>query len=297
MADDDDFTTIDEDGLNTYGGMTPNTNRNWDVTLNSQGPVSNVQWGMWIDWNADGVFDEFKNGSANTASPVVVPVSITSPASMAPNYLVRLGVKTGTAFTSDDFSYPISNGEWEDYISPGAPLPVTLLSFQASKSNNTSVLEWETSMEENNDHFAIEKSGDGQNFNEIGRQAPSVTKQYVFTDYQPLQGINYYRLKMVDKDGSSTYSVIRLVDFRGVKNNVSIVPNPAYGAARLVFAKAPAGSVRITITNNLGQPVQSFTTSGISQTQVLNLAGLAQGVYHVSVKGKDIDEQMKLIVQ
>jgi hypothetical protein len=73
-------------------------------------------------------------------------------------------------------------------------------------------LEWVTKSERNNDYFSIERSEDGKIFETIKQinGAGNSTKKlhYDFTDYSPLRGTNYYRLKQTDYDGKSEYSKI-----------------------------------------------------------------------------------------
>lgn len=298
-ADDQDGTD-DEDGLNTNGTISPNTTMNWNITVNSQGPVTGVQWGMWIDWNADGVFDAFYNGSVNTASPVTIPVSVTAAANTVSDYIARIGVKTGTAFTSADYNYPVTNGEWEDYIGPQTTLSVTLVSFTASQANQTVLLKWKTADEKNSDHFVVQRSNNGLNWEQIGRinaaGNSSATIDYSLIDPQPFQGINYYRLKTVDVDGKFKLSEIRRVDFRQEGNGIAIFPNPTRNAAKLVFAKAPQGNVTVQIWNNMGQIIKMYNLTGSRQTYDLNVMDIPQGVYHITVSGEGINEHIKLMI-
>ena len=109
-------------------------------------------------------------------------------------------------------------------------LPVTLVSFDAFRQESRAVLTWATTEETNSDHFEIERSANSKVWHRIGVLASSgestVRKKYHFEDPAPVQGLNYYRLKMVDKDGTYAYSRIQDVDFGGAPG-VSIYPNPA----------------------------------------------------------------------
>lgn len=110
------------------------------------------------------------------------------------------------------------------------PLPVTLLSFTATKSQYTALLSWETSQELNSDRFDIEHSTTGKNWDLIGKVKSTGTSAqkvaYTFIHEAPETGINFYRLKMVDRDGSSVYSTVRNLHFDGNKVTV-LYPNPA----------------------------------------------------------------------
>ncbi|HKL03860.1 MAG TPA: T9SS type A sorting domain-containing protein, partial [Cryomorphaceae bacterium] len=95
-------------------------------------------------------------------------------------------------------------------------LPIQLLSFDARSFDNSQVmLEWVTATETNNDFFTLERSRDGQFFQQIGTVdgAGNSTQElnYSFVDDDPYSGISYYRLKQTDFDGAFTFSNLRAV--------------------------------------------------------------------------------------
>ena len=102
-------------------------------------------------------------------------------------------------------------------------LPVTLLDF-SGKLNGTKVdLNWKTANEMNTDHFTVERSNDGINFIPIGnvkaKGSLSTVTNYDLVDPIPIKGLNYYRLKMVDLDGSFVYSKTIIIR---INNNVEL---------------------------------------------------------------------------
>lgn len=137
----------------------------------------------------------------------------------------------------------------------GNPLPVELLSFDASSSaNNKEVnLRWETASEENNDYFSLEKSMDGREwktFAEVSGAGNSIESlSYSYTDHKPYAGTSYYRLKQTDYDGQYEYSDIETVNRLGLKQGLKIYPNPTSGILNLV----ENSEGRYLITNLLGQ--------------------------------------------
>lgn len=304
LADGDDNNGMsDEDGLNMHGGIaTGNTTATWDLTVNSQGPVNNVQWGIWVDWNADGVFDSFFHNSVNTASPVIVPVTVTSPASIAPNYVVRAGVKTGAAFATDQYNLRIGNGEWEDFIAAPIPLNVTLLSFTATKKTATAaLLEWKTAHEEQSDHFIVERSGDARTWSEAGRVKAAVKSEtelnYSLTDYEPLNGINYYRLRMVNKDGSYKLSSVQQLSFGDNAGMVMIMPNPAHDIATVVFNKPTEETLTMKLIDGFGRVVTTYGIPAGAVRYTLPLETLPRSIYYLDIKGNTILAHLKLVVQ
>jgi hypothetical protein len=118
-------------------------------------------------------------------------------------------------------------------------LPVNLLSFTGQANNGHALLQWRTATETNFSHFELEKSFDGQVYTKLARiSAKGNTSKYNYTD-DFNSGKSYYRLKMVDKDGSVKYSnvvVINAINYA----NVTIAPNPVTGNHQLVMSMAAA---------------------------------------------------------
>lgn len=104
------------------------------------------------------------------------------------------------------------------YFWKPAIIPVELLTFKAKLLNNTVVLDWKTVSERNNRAFGIERSGDGIDFKNIGELAgfgsTNKPQDYLFVDAEPINGINYYRLRQMDFDGKETLSKFVSIVFK-----------------------------------------------------------------------------------
>ncbi|WP_159469788.1 Ig-like domain-containing protein [Dyadobacter sp. 3J3] len=112
------------------------------------------------------------------------------------------------------------------------PLPVTLTVFKVTKEGKVAKLNWETTEETNSDHFEIQHSISGKDWNKIGtvdsHGDSKVKNVYTFTDVNPANGENLYRLKMVDRDATYAYSRIQSIKFDGLNSAaVSVYPNPS----------------------------------------------------------------------
>jgi hypothetical protein len=101
----------------------------------------------------------------------------------------------------------------------------------------------------------------------------------------------------VNIDGSFEWSEVRRVDFGEDGNRVAIFPNPAKNIATLILSKTSQSTVTVKIWNNLGQVIQTYTLTGSRQTYNLNVTGVAQGIYHVTVTGEGINEHIKLMIE
>lgn len=104
-------------------------------------------------------------------------------------------------------------------------LPVKFISFSGSLVSQDQVrLDWKINVDKDHKAFEIERSGDNSNFSVIGTL--NTLPPYSYTDKEPLQGNNYYRIREIGKSGSIIYSHIILVQ---MLNNIAftIFPNPA----------------------------------------------------------------------
>ena len=185
-------------------------------------------------------------------------------------------------------------------------LPVKLTSFTAKGLNSGKVvLNWNTSQEKNSSHFTIEKSLDGKDFSDAGiifsMGDSEQPQQYSFTDElrSSDKGIIYYRLKMVDTDGKSQHSAIRVVRIGEEKANVTILayPNSVSNELRITLPAAwHAKKVTIDIITANGVMVKRFVTSNASQTETINVRALTPGSYMVR-SSTDSDSASQRIIK
>ena len=105
------------------------------------------------------------------------------------------------------------------------PVQVTLTAFTAAEKTGKTLLQWATVTEINSSHFEVERSNDARNYESIGtvnaRRNSNTRIDYQLTDYYPSLGVNYYRLKIADKNGQYEYSKIVSINFRNNDNTGS----------------------------------------------------------------------------
>lgn len=181
------------------------------------------------------------------------------------------------------FSYP-----------SGSTLPVQLSSFAAMLASDKKVnLTWSTASEVNFSHFVVEKSYDGVNFTEGGLVFASGNSNdnlnYSFTDN--LSGANvvvvFYRLRMVDIDGKSKYSEVRVIRMATQNANAAIItafPNPAVNDLRVTIPSSWQGKkVQYEIFGSNGNLIMKQEQQNSSQTETFDVRLLSKGVYVLRV--------------
>lgn len=165
----------------------------------------------------------------------------------------------------------------------GPALPVTLASFKVSKVENQAFLQWTTSVETNTSHFEIQKSLNAKDWTTIGtREAAkesSAVLHYTHWDSQLAAGNIYYRLKMVDQDGTFAYSSIR--NLLG-ENGAELVafPNPV---TEKIFIKTTDSNqiAAVEIRNTAGQLVHQTTQI---DGEGISVGNLVPGTYIIQIR-------------
>ena len=177
-------------------------------------------------------------------------------------------------------------------VSTFAALPVQWLSVSAKKEKEYNLVSWSTTQETGNDYFEIEASGNGRDYLNAGKliagSNSGETRHYSFRHTGNISQVNYYRIRQVDKDGSSSFSpVIKLTMASAEKVPVNIWPNPSYGLLSMKFHSSTKGSASVKLYDVSGRQV--FTKPvvldyGLNRISI-DGSFLAPGVYLVEVPG------------
>ncbi|MFT3910255.1 MAG: T9SS type A sorting domain-containing protein [Ferruginibacter sp.] len=178
------------------------------------------------------------------------------------------------------------------YLSPAAvfnattlgAVPVVLKNFDATIFTTKVKLQWTTTSEINSDHFVIERSSDVIHFSEIATVAStgnnSLETNYSKEDAAPLPGKSFYRLKMVDKDGQTTYSAIRTIIFTS-KIAASILENPVRNTLTLINVTTATTNSEWQLISAVGQVIKKGTLQ--NGTNKINVDLLAPGTYWIKM--------------
>ncbi|MEM8887530.1 MAG: T9SS type A sorting domain-containing protein [Bacteroidota bacterium] len=208
-------------------------------------------------------------------------------------------VVDGTRASQCDFCMLLYNGGLVNPV-----LPAELSNFNGYNQGSENILLWETSLEENHDYFSVERSLDGESFEEIGRVQgignAEAGNSYSFIDPAAKVGLNYYRLNMIDIDGSSYYSrSIQILRDAPSTALISLFPNPAKSEVELYFSSEEDGTAYAEILDIKGRRVMStsFKTAPGEQKEKIRLDELAAGIYAVKFQMGNYVKVQKLIKQ
>jgi hypothetical protein len=185
------------------------------------------------------------------------------------------------------------------------PLPLTLTDFSGQATPMGNLLSWTTTMEQNTAYFEVQRSAaGGSGFEDLARVAApgnsQQTIQYQYTD--TLSGPSHpayaYRLKMVDADGSFTYS--RIVTLQAVVGSLTIrvQPNPFVQPSALIVSAPAAGDALVTITDMSGRKLVEkdvLLQQGDNTLDPSMVSMLSRGVYLMSVTMQTQQQTVKFV--
>jgi Zn-dependent metalloprotease len=184
---------------------------------------------------------------------------------------------------------------------PQGALPVTLLSFTGKHSAEGNLLSWATTSEVNNDYFVVEHSTNARTFDALGTVSgignSKVTNSYKFLDNKFSKGVNYYRLKQVDKDGTTSYSKMISVDALNEKA-LKFFPNPVLSVLSMELPDLTSETLNLRIINTAGQEIirkdKIQTRNGVLTYDV---SKLSTGIYQVVLSGANSSYNFSVIKQ
>jgi hypothetical protein len=180
-----------------------------------------------------------------------------------------------------------------------ANMPIDLVKFNAENINTGIKLSWLTSKEVNNDLYEIQRLIDGEGFKSIGEVKGSGTSfeqnQYVFLDNNPSNGINIYRLKQIDLDGSFNYSDI--VSAKYYDNETpKLIITPTLATNDIVCELYNINyEGKIVIVNSLGRVIkQELAAKNVNKISI-DISNLERGQYFISYISSEFKETHKFI--
>ena len=171
-----------------------------------------------------------------------------------------------------------------------ALLPVELVSFNAEKSGNGTLLNWETATEINNSRFDILRSTDGKGFENIGTipgagNSNSILK-YSYMDNTIISSspVIYYRLKQTDFNGKFSYSeIIRVTNGEETASTFKVYPNPFTNNINWEFATVQGKKYTIKMYDIYGQVVYSTYIENATMGTIIPNTNLPHGIYILSL--------------
>ncbi len=183
-----------------------------------------------------------------------------------------------------------------------ATLPVELFDFSVEPKNQTVLVSWSTRSERDNDFFAVERSQDGITWQTIGIVSGAGTtnqsQYYSYLDFNPATGINYYRLRQQDQDGTQHYSRIESV-FLDEAVSLEIYPNPTTRGKTQLKVSELFVITRLQILNYQGKLIWQKDIPSAEGAHLIDLDLSAQpkGLYTLVVQSPSGQHFKRIIYQ
>ena len=207
---------------------------------------------------------------------------------------------SSTAYRANEFigeTGPANNIAYTDYTATTSStynltgtLPVSIFQFSGKAANNIVELSWHTSQELNVADYVVYRSGNGQDFSNIGTVKPSGNGSYSYNDGTPNKGNNYYKVMAVDKDGKSVSTPV--INVVAQTNFVSLKAHGELSSNNLAveLAGIEKGVYKINLVNSTGQILFNKTINHIyDNTYNFQMpANIIKGIYVVSVIGNSL---------
>jgi hypothetical protein len=279
-------------GYVTVTGLIPCNSSQFTVTVTNNTNIALTgNYDIYVDANGDMIFapttmggtdNLIQSGSITLAGAIgaTAVINVTVPAGdIGKDVFVQLFSSTTASSRVDLISAPEC-----------APLPITLSYFNARRNDRNVGLTWQTSAEQNNSGFNVQRKISNGSWESIGF-VPSLasdgnsatTLSYSFTDVNSERGMVQYRLQQIDLDGKRKYSDIRSV--RGVdqNNKVTIYPNPSKdGSVNIVFDDVNSNR-SVIISDISGRIVKQWKNVTSSS---LHTDKLMPGMYHIRIRNE-----------
>lgn len=181
-------------------------------------------------------------------------------------------------------------------------LPVKLLSFSASKIKTDVQINWTASSTDEHEYFVLERSSDGRHFTAITSVPVKGNGEfaYNYTD-RPVSEKTFYRMKLVDAGGKSTYSQIIFVQFSNTRGDLlqNIYPNPARQVLNTQLLSNRQENAVLTVTDLSGRTVisRNFPLSPGMNNCALNVEKLNSGLYILKIMSGNVTETRSVVIQ
>ena len=203
-----------------------------------------------------------------------------------------------TAVTSLSYADSTTGVSPNGFRQAGSLLPVIFMNFYARRSAKDILLSWATAQEINNDHFEIERSADGRQWNVIafvfGAGSSNTVNAYSYADKNITQAVVYYRIRQVDGNGHTQYSAVK-----AVRSNETVQAANIYVAAKQTVAIDFSGDTKdnivVKVIDMKGQLIAQQAYPQAANRVTLQVNSTVAGIYVVQVKDGNGWQEVKKI--
>jgi hypothetical protein len=208
-------------------------------------------------------------------------------------FTVRVGGVASAANGASERMYSLYFQSFTYTAPHNVTLPVNLKSFDAKLSSGNADLRWTSGVESKFSRYIVERSNDGINFSDVtmifstGTNSSDAMYSYRENVSAQPSGLLYYKLKMVDIDGTYAYSPVRILKLNAKNTGASIstYPNPVQSEVRITIPDEwQSKKVVYDMFSTSGIMVKSFINDHASQTETLQMTDIYPGTYVIRLR-------------
>jgi glycosidase len=225
------------------------------------------------------------------------------------NYLTS--TSTSLNLNNTTYTTTLQPGEYYVYINKNisgiTPPPLANgLSFAATNTGDSVLLNWSVLYDTHNNHYEAERSTDSLNFTAlttITAVNSTGVMQYSYTDAPVANGVYFYRIKETDSAGNFVYSTVSKITVNVPPPPVSssvlwqVYPNPSYGysGSTALHMITAVSKLELFLTDMSGRVLYRYTTGNVAAGQqvVIPLQNFSHGMYLLNIntdKGKGTEK-------
>lgn len=278
--------------ISIFEGLPPAAPTNLSATTASATQV-NLSWTDNSTNERSFVVERSLNGVSGWTTIYTAGINITSfsDIGLSPSTTYYYRVRADNPVGSSAYSAVVSAKTFQ-------ALPALLQYFSAAQINQKVQISWGTLNEINVAGFIIEWSVDGVNFSAIANIQPKhslnnvIVNNYLFL-HKTDKAQNYYRIKILDNDGSYQYSTVKSISLKS-NNEIVVYPNPVKNYLTIDISKTSFKNVDIQLNDITGRQVLSSKVNNLIGTLQLN--NIAEGVYSIQLQNNGTVIQRKNII-
>lgn len=191
-------------------------------------------------------------------------------------------------------------GLWERDLAPSSILPFVFKDFNVNVVNDGNQLRWTVATQENVDRYEVEYSNDATNFRKVGTVTATsgtgdITYNYLHPVTNDMDG--FYRIRIIDKDGSFEYSIVQAVKARKPLTKLTVSPNPTTGAFIMKIPSDNKGALNMQVYDGAGKLVmlKRLELRAGAQEVPVNISHLAAGTYQLVCEGYQVKYTTRII--
>lgn len=274
-----------------YCGTPGNT---YDFTISTISNTKSVYYDVYLD-DGNGTFEPGSDiliNSLSSATPITV-----SPGTPYYSGVLQYPVQYQLPVYNERKLYVVVGAIGQTYFTLNAspapscgPLPVSISSFYAKRSNATVAVSWQTESEINAKEFVLQKKTDNGfiDIATIPAKNAATGTQYSYNDNNNSKGTTQYRLKLVDNDASFKYSEIRTVKGLSAASDFIIFPNPSKGDAKVTITDISEPTT-VQLIDNSGRVLKNVL---MNNSNTVSFNGLQAGLYMVRIINNNSGESL-----